>query len=161
MQMEKNALKSNRIKVLILAFGLIIAIQGVCAGQEVINDEKTRQELIDLSEQKWQWMAEKNVDLLNDLFHEEAVFVHMGGTMNKEQELGTIRSGGIHYKHAEIQEIFVHFVGNTAIILDKIRLTAVVGGNEVVNPFVVTEVYIRLDGKWKLGSLSFTRLLGN
>ena len=28
-----------------------------------------------------------------------------------------------------------------------------------VNPFNVTEVYVKLDGAWKLGSLSFTRLL--
>ena len=80
--------------------------------------------------------------------------------MNKEQELNTIKSGGIHYKHAEIQETSVRFISNTAIILDRIRLTAVVGGNEVVNPFMVTEVYVLIDGKWKLGSLSFTRLLG-
>ncbi|MDD3039939.1 hypothetical protein [Bacteroides sp.] len=39
-------------------------------------------------------------------------------------------------------------------------MTAVVGGNEVVNPFMVTEVYVLVDSKWKLGSLSFTRLLG-
>jgi hypothetical protein len=140
-----------------------VGIQSVCIGQEVKNDEKTKQELIDLSKQKWQWMAEKDVDSLDDLFDSEAVFVHMGGAMNKEQELelGTIKSGGIHYKHAEIQETSVRFVGNTAIILDRIRLTAVVGGREVVNPFMVTEVYVQIDGKWRLGSLSFTRLLGD
>lgn len=133
----------------------------VCSGDNnsSTKKEQTKQELLDLSKTKWQWMADKNVDSLNKLFHDEAVFVHMGGTMNKEQELNTIKSGGIHYKHAEIQETSVRFVGNTAIILDKIRLTAVVGGNEVVNPFMVTEVYVKIDGKWKLGSLSFTRLL--
>ncbi|GAB1359335.1 hypothetical protein MASR1M31_11170 [Porphyromonadaceae bacterium] len=88
------------------------------------------------------------------------MFVHMGGAMNKEQELNTIKRGGIHYKHADIKETSVRFVCNTAIILDRIRLTAVVGGNEVVNPFMVTEVYIMVEDKWKLGSLSFTRLLG-
>ncbi|MDR2809109.1 MAG: nuclear transport factor 2 family protein [Tannerellaceae bacterium] len=31
-------------------------------------------------------MADKNADALNDLFHEEALFVHMGGTMTKKQE---------------------------------------------------------------------------
>jgi hypothetical protein len=104
-------------------------------------------------------MAEKDVNSLNELFHENAMFVHMGGTMNKEHELNTIRSGGIYYKHADIQETSVQFVGTTAIVLDKIRLTAIVGGNEVVNPFMVTEVYVMIDSKWKLGSLSFTRLL--
>jgi hypothetical protein len=93
-------------------------------------------------------------------FLEEAVFVHMGGTMSKNQELDVIRSGGIQYKNVEIQEVSVRFIGTTAILLNKIRLVAVVGGNEVTNPFVVTEVYVQQSGTWKLGSLSFTRLLG-
>lgn len=157
--MKKKTLKSRRIKVLILALGLLIGIQGVYAQQEAVADEKTQQELIQLSKTKWQWMSDKNVDSLDDLFHKEAVFVHMGATMNKEQELNTIKSGGIQYKHTEIQETSIRFVGNTAIVLNKIRLTAIVGGNEVVNPFMVTEVYVPVNGKWKLGSLSFTRLL--
>lgn len=145
--------------LLLLVLSLTIGLQGVYAQQGVNKDEKTKEELINLSKTKWKWMAEKNVESLDELFHPEAVFVHMGATMNKEQELNTIKSGGIVYKHAEIQETSVRFIGNTAIVLDKIRLTALVGGNEVVNPFVVTEVYVLLDGKWKLGSLSFTRLL--
>ena len=53
----------------------------------------------------------------------------------------------------------MRLIGNTAIVLNRIRLHAVVGGSEVTNPFVVTEVYVQLNGTWKLGSLSFTRLL--
>jgi hypothetical protein len=83
----------------------------------------------------------------------------MGGTMSTKQELEVIRSGGIHYKHAEIHEASVRFVDSTAIVLNTIRLDAVVGGNEVTNPFEVTEVYLRQNGTWKLASLSFTRLL--
>lgn len=45
-------------------------------------------------------------------------------------------------------------------MLNRIRLDAVVGGNEVTNPFVVTEVYVCKGDAWKLGSLSFTRLAG-
>jgi hypothetical protein len=117
------------------------------------------QELITLSKQKWQWMAERNVEALDKLLAEEAIFVHMGATMTKSQELDTIKSGRIQYKDAQIQEVSVRFVGATAILLNKIRLVAVVGGNEVVNPFNVTEVYVKLDGGWKLASLSFTRLM--
>jgi hypothetical protein len=117
------------------------------------------QELVALSKQKWQWMAERNVEALDKLFAEEAIFVHMGATMTKSQELDTIKSGMIQYKDAQIQEVSVRFVGATAILLNKIRLVAVVGGNEVVNPFNVTEVYVKLDGAWKLASLSFTRLM--
>ena len=121
---------------------------------------KSEQEVINLSREKWRWMSERQMDSLAALFHEKAVFVHMGGTMSKDQELDVIRSGGIHYKDVDIQEAPVRFVGTTtAILLNKIRLVAVVGGNEVTNPFVVTEVYVQQSGTWTLASLSFTRLL--
>ena len=118
------------------------------------------QEVINLSKEKWRWMSERKVDSLAALVDEKAVFVHMGGTMSKDQELEVIRSGGIHYKDVDIQEVSVRFIGTTtAILLNKIRLVAVVGGNEVTNPFVVTEVYVQQSGTWTLASLSFTRLL--
>ena len=79
--------------------------------------------------------------------------------MSRDRELEVIKSGAIQYKNAEIQEASVRFIGSTAIVLNRIRLVAVVGGNEVTNPFVVTEVYVQLGGAWKLGSMSFTRLL--
>lgn len=117
------------------------------------------QELINLSKEKWHWMSERNVDALAALFHEQAVFVHMGATMSKDEELAVISSGGIHYKTVDIQESSVRLIGSTAILLNTIRLVAVVGGNEVTNPFVVTEVYVQQSGTWTLASLSFTRLL--
>ena len=119
----------------------------------------TEQEIINLSKEKWQWMSDKKVDTLNTLFHEKAVFVHMGGSMTKEQELGVIKSGGIHYKQADIHEVSVNIMGTVAILLNRITLLAVVGGNEVTNPFMVTEVYLKEGEKWKLGSMSFMRLL--
>ncbi|HEY5157616.1 MAG TPA: nuclear transport factor 2 family protein [Anaerolineales bacterium] len=117
------------------------------------------QEVIALSKEKWRWMSERKVDTLDALFHEKAVFVHMGGFWGKEQELEIIKSGGIHYKQADIHEVSVNIIGATAILLNRITLLAVVDGNEVTNPFVVTEVYVQQDGSWKLASLSFTRLL--
>lgn len=119
----------------------------------------TAQEIINLSKEKWQWMSDKKVDTLNALFHEKAVFVHMGGSMTKEQELGVINSGGIHYKQTDIHEVSVNIMGTVAILLNRITLLAVVGGNEVTNPFMVTEVYLKEGEKWKLGAMAFTRLL--
>lgn len=116
------------------------------------------QEIVNLSKEKWDWMAEKKIEPLANLFHEKAVFVHMGGSWGTKQELNVIKGGGIHYKHAEIQETSVQIIGDTAILLSKIRLDAVVGGNEVTNPFTVTEVFVKVGGKWKLGSLSFTKM---
>lgn len=123
------------------------------------NSNTDQEILLKLSKDKWQWMAEKNVDKLKDLFDDKSVFVHMGGSWGKEQELNVIGSGGIHYKKADVHEASVQIIGNTAIVLNRITLLAVVGGNEVTNPFIVTEVYVRDNGKWKMGSLSFTRTM--
>ena len=118
-----------------------------------------QQEVIKLSKQKWDWMADKNVDSLKLLFDDKSMFIHMGGSWGKEQELNTIKGGGIWYKKAEVYSVLVNMIGNTAILLNDIDLLAVVGGNEVINPFMVTEVYIKENGKWKMGSLTFSRLM--
>ena len=148
----------------VLALLAFVAMATSCAPQHtnpVTASDMTarRVEVLRISREKWRWMAERKVDSLATLFDDQAVFVHMGATMNKTQELDVIRQGFIVYKKADIQEESVRFVGTTAIVLHRMTLLAVVGGNEVTNPFVVTEVYVPQGTGWKLASLSFTRLL--
>jgi len=126
---------------------------------EIAPSVSPEQEIIELSKQKWEWMADKEADKLADLFHDQAKFVHMGGTWGKDREVEIIRSGGIHYKKADIQEVSVEIIGDMATIWNRITLLAVVGGNEVTNPFMVTEVYLKQNGDWKLTNMSFTKLL--
>jgi hypothetical protein len=153
------------MKTTILGLFLIIMSVQYSTGQKpnvnppAKSNTPEEQEIINLSKEKWQWMADKNADSLEKLFHEKAVFVHMGGSWGKEQEINVIKSGGIWYKKADIHEVSVNIIDNTAILLNRIDLLAVVGGNEVTNPFMVTEVFVKQSGTWKLGSLSFTRLL--
>ncbi len=125
----------------------------------VLKNQNVEQELLTLSKTKWLWMADKNIEALDKLFNDKGVFVHMGGTMNKSHELDIIKTGGIEYKKADIEESSVQIIGNTAILLNKIKLTAIVGGKEVINPFVVTEVYVNENSNWTLSSMSFTKLL--
>ncbi|MBP7557796.1 MAG: nuclear transport factor 2 family protein [Chitinophagaceae bacterium] len=127
-------------------------------GIKPVGGTTGEQEIIHLSKQKWQWMADKKTDTLAHLFHDKSVFVHMGGSWGKEREINVIKSGGIWYKKADIHDVSVNIIGNTAILLNRITLLAIVGGNEVTNPFMVTEVYVKEADGWKLGSLSFTKL---
>jgi Domain of unknown function (DUF4440) len=139
------------MKLLITAT-LFLLMQGAHA-------QMNEQDITSLSKQKWQWMADKNVDSLATLFHEKSMFIHMGGSWGKERELEIIKSGGIHYKKAEVYSVIVNIIGNTIILLNDIDLVAVVGGNEVINPFMVTEVYVNENGKWIMGSLTFSKLM--
>jgi hypothetical protein len=124
-----------------------------------VQNTNLEQEVIDLSKEKWNWMAEQKVDTLDALFHEKSVFVHMGGSWGKVQELDIIKSGGIHYKKADIHEVSVNIIDSAVILLNRITLLAVVGGNEITNPFIVMEAYVQQDGSWKLAPLSFAKLL--
>ncbi len=142
----------------LLATSILIFVSTLgCLGQ----NNSAEQEIIQLSKNKWQWMADKNVDKLSQLFHEKSVFVHMGGSWGKDREVNIIKGGMIHYKKADIHSVSVQIIDSTAILLNRITLLAVVGGNEVTNPFEVTEVYIKQAKGWRLGSLSFTKLMTN
>jgi hypothetical protein len=148
-------------------FGLFLVIMSVQSSyaqptetiKSAASNTPEQQEIINLSKRKWNWMADKNVDSLNVLFDEKSMFIHMGGSWGKSQEIATIKSGGIWYKKAEVYAVSVNLFGNTAILLNDIDLLAVVGGNEVTHAFMVTEVYIKENGKWKMGSLTFSQLL--
>ena len=143
------------IKTVII--GAFLVLTGIGATAQITDEE---QEMIELSEKKWEWMADKDADKLEDLFHEKSQFVHMGGSWGKDREVSIIRSGGIHYKKADIHEVSADIIGNTAIVSSRITLVAVVGGNEVSNPFIATEVYVKEGEDWKLANLSFVKQMG-
>lgn len=114
------------------------------------------QEIIKLSKDKWQWMADNDVDKLTPFFHNDSKFVHMGGTWGKERELEVIKSGSIWYKQADVHDVAVKIFDDTAILWNRITLLAVVRDNEVKNEFTVTEVYQKKGEKWQMLALTFS-----
>ncbi len=116
----------------------------------------TEQEIKKLSMDKWQWMADKDIAKLTPLFHPEAKFVHMSGTWTTARELEIIESGSIWYKKADVHDTAVEISGNTAIVWNRITLTAFVRGADVVTEFTVTEVYQKEGQDWKMLALTFS-----
>ncbi|TAH03999.1 MAG: nuclear transport factor 2 family protein [Sphingobacteriales bacterium] len=116
-------------------------------------DEK---EVLQLSKDKWIWMAEKKIDKLEPLFHEKAKFVHMSGTWKKAEELDIIKSGSIWYKKADVHDVAVEITGDVAIAWNRITLIAEVRGSDVTTEFTVTEVYKKEGKSWKMLALTFS-----
>ena len=146
-----------KVSILGLCF-LVMIVQWSSAQQTSGTPSAAEQEVLNLSKQKWLWMSDKNADSLNVLFNAKSNFVHMGGTWGKDREVEIIKTGFIWYKKAQVYSASVNVFGNTAILLNDIDLVAVVGGNEVINPFMVTEVYLKENGRWKLAQLTFSHL---
>ena len=139
-------------RVIIVLFFLVIGIQFTYAQSPSIEKE-----IKELSLTKWQWMADKNVDKLATLFHDQSKFVHMSGTWNKRKELEIIESGSIWYKQADVHEVVVEVFDNTVILWNRITLMAHVRGNDVSNEFTVTEIYQKEGEVWKLLDLTFSK----
>lgn len=109
-----------------------------------------------ISSDKWEWMASKEVDKLAALFDDSAKFVHMSGSWEKERELEIIKTGSIWYKKATVHDVAVEITGNLAIVWNRITLDAVVRESEVSTEFTVTEVYQRQGKDWKMMALTFS-----
>ena len=52
------------------------------------NNTPEQQEIINLSKQKWDWMADKNVDSLNVLFDDKAMFCTHGRKLGENAGTG-------------------------------------------------------------------------
>lgn len=124
--------------------------------QAAFAQNNSNQEVLALSKDKWQWMADKDVDRLASLFHDQSKFVHMSGTWKKDEELEIIKTGSIWYKNAAVHDVASEVVGDVAVVWSRITLTAVVRGNDVVTEFTVTEVYKKERKTWQLLALTFS-----
>jgi Domain of unknown function (DUF4440) len=135
-------------------FGFVVFM--FIAQSSFAKNANTEQELKNLSAKKWQWMADKNVDKLAELFHDQSKFVHMSGTWKKAEELEIIKTGSIWYKKADVHDVAVEIAGDVTMVWSRITLTAEVRGADVVTQFTVTEVYKKAGKKWKLLALTFS-----
>jgi hypothetical protein len=139
------------MKNIILAIITIISVQNFSIAQSTESEQ-----VVQISKGKWQWMADKDVDKLDKLFHEQSKFVHMSGTWKKAEELEIIKTGSIWYKEAKVKDTAVEIVGKTAIVWNRITLVANVRGNDVTTEFTVTEVYQKIKKDWKMLALTFS-----
>ncbi len=137
---------------------IVLFLISICTSS-FAQDATIEEEIKELSKTKWQWMADKEVDKLSDLFHDQSKFVHMSGSWKKARELEIIESGSIWYKNADVHDVAVEVFGNNiAVLWNRITLVAQVRGNDVSNEFTVTEFYKKEGNDWKLLDLTFSKV---
>lgn len=147
----------------VFSLSLIIGVSScqtpsVATTQSPEDIAQTERQIRQLSADKWQWMADKEVDKLAELFDDSAKFVHMSGSWKKDRELEIIKTGSIWYKNAEVHDVAVEVTGNVAVCWNRITLDAVVRGDTVSNEFTVTEVYQRQGQDWKMLAFTFSKV---
>ena len=111
-----------------------------------------------ISAQIWHAKQANDMTGVAELIADNAHFVHMGITFDKTGELAVFNEKAFLFKAVEIAEEYVEEYGSTAIIFKKLVLTAVIGGNEAQNPFVISEVFTKTEAGWKLAAETYTRI---
>ena len=75
----------------------------------------------------------------------------LGGTLTKEQYLGGISSGQIHYLYWEPESIAVRLYGDAAVIRYRSELEIVVLGRHIPRQrYWHTDLYERHGGRWQV-----------
>src|SRR5699024_682729 len=120
--------------------------------------ERSMEKVVEISDKIWKAIQKEETDVLIELVHPEAMFVHMGITLSRDDEINVIKERGIVYKEIDFQEKTIKEMESVVILLNKLKLTCVVNGEEVTNHFVVTELYTKDGETLKLASLSYTRI---
>lgn len=112
----------------------------------------------ELSDQIWQAKQSNDMTVVASHIADQAKFVHMGITFDKAGELAAFNDKRFIYKQVDVAEEKLADYGQTAILFKKLILTAEVGGNEAINPFVVTEIFSQTKVGWQLVSETYTRI---
>ena len=111
-----------------------------------------------ISAQIWDAKQANDMTTVEGFIADNARFVHMGITFDKTGELAVFNDKIFIFKAIDIAEEYVEDYGSTAIIFKKLILTAVIGGNEAQNPFVISEVFTKTEDGWKLAAETYTRI---
>lgn len=114
---------------------------------------------LEFSKKIWRAIQSKDVDFLEKYTYPETMFVHMGANIPRDEELKVIETGRIEYKEILVEDVSSKSMAYNTIVFTKMKLKAVVGGNEVENPFMVTEVYTDIENELKLATLIFTKIM--
>ncbi|MBQ9882910.1 MAG: nuclear transport factor 2 family protein [Bacteroidaceae bacterium] len=158
-------MKKRLFKSLLVVAVMLVAMATPSFAQFQNFENKTHtpeaQPFADLSQKIWDLMAQKDADSLKEIFHPNAMFVHMGGYWGTEQELATIGGGFIYYKQADVYGVDVKQINeDNWAVYSTIVLTAELGGNDVITPFFVTQTFTRENDKWLLTAFVFTTRMG-
>ena len=114
---------------------------------------KLDQQIIQLSERKFEWLINKNYDSLNTILDERLNYVHSNGWIQTKKDIiDDLKNGKIEYQQVSTTEATVRFYDNTAILIANGKFTGLINNTPFALNLIFTEIYIKNGNKWLLVS---------
>ncbi|HRJ31770.1 MAG TPA: nuclear transport factor 2 family protein [Cyclobacteriaceae bacterium] len=118
-----------------------------------------QKEILDLSQRKFVWLINKQVDSLNLVLDDDLMYIHSNGWAESKQDvLEDLRSGKLVYGDVQIENAQVRLYKNAAIVTGTGKFSGINNGNAFDLRLLYTEVYVFKHKKWLLASRHANRL---
>ena len=123
------------------------------------SQEKVEKHILHLSDKKFTWLINKQLDSLENLLDDNLMYIHSNGWIETKQEvLDNLRLGKLVYTGVKIEDAQVRMYKGAALVTGKGRFSGVNNGNAFDLNLLYTEVYVLNKKKWKLASRHANRM---
>ncbi|MBK5278180.1 MAG: nuclear transport factor 2 family protein [Bacteroidia bacterium] len=123
------------------------------------QNEKIEKYILDLSQRKFEWMLNKNLDSLEVLLDDQVKYIHSNGwAQSKKDVIDDLKSGKLSYQNIKVTESSVRRYDKAAIVNGVGYFSGMVNITSFAMELSYTEVFVYRNGKWLLVSRHANRM---
>ena len=127
---------------------------------EVLERSLSVEEMVlEQSGKFWNALEAADTEGMRAIAAPSCMFVHIGATCGLEEEMRCFTDKVFVPTGVKINSQTTNVYGDAAVVITDCNYALLLNNEETTHHFAVTEVYIRMDGAWKLAQLSFTALV--
>jgi ketosteroid isomerase-like protein len=125
----------------------------IAADDSQSADEQAKKEVLEVENQLNQALLHAAADALRRIYTDDLAYMNAGGeVMSKDQVISEFQSGEIKLLTLGRDDIRLHVFGG-AVVLNGISTAALeYKGHVSYGPRRFTNIYVKVDGKWRLAS---------
>jgi ketosteroid isomerase-like protein len=138
----------------LFVFALTMALVRFVGGQvpaENASKGEVEKEVLAVEEERDRALQEHNVAVLDRIYADDLVFVNTRGQVfTKAQRLASIGSGAVEYFSYKQSDYSFHVYGTTVVMTGRTSSIVKFQGRVNRTPRQFTNVYVKLNGQWRL-----------
>jgi ketosteroid isomerase-like protein len=135
----------------LLAVVLIASNRAAQSSEKQADPEVTKKEVIKAEDELYHAIERNDTDVINRIWADDIAYTTGAGEIqDKATALAAFRSGAVQLTVLKHDEIRVHVYGNTVVVTGRSTSSAVMNGGSSKGPRRFTDVWVKLDGRWRL-----------
>ncbi len=118
------------------------------------SQTKEEQEVLSLAKRKFRWMTEAKLDSLDDILDDRLTYTHSNGWIQTKKDfIDDFTNGKLTYHSIDVADLKARIYPNASIVNGKGKFTVTMNKtSKVTIDLAFTEVYVLVNGKWRLAS---------